>query len=88
MYTGSAFQLLWKVLNPLVSPMTRNKILFAPSGQEAAHLLERIDPDQLERRFGGDKDFRFAAPAYFGLSADEAQRLGPGGEGAHAALGM
>lgn len=60
--------------------MTRNKILFAPSGQEAQQLLERIHPDHLERRFGGDKDFAFDAPAYFGLSGEESRRLGPGGE--------
>lgn len=75
MYTGSAFQLLWKVLNPLVSPMTRSKIIFAPSGKEAQELLSRIEPDQLETRYGGEGTYAFDPAVYFGLGADEAARF-------------
>ena len=57
--------------------MTRNKILFAPSGQEAKELLQRIDPDQLEVRHGGEKQYAFDAPGYFGLAEEETQRLAP-----------
>jgi len=75
LYTGSAFQLLWKVLAPLVSPMTRNKIFFLPSGEEKKELLMRVEGGELDGRYGGEKEFAFVPHDYFGVSEEEAQRL-------------
>ena len=75
LYTGSAFQLLWKVLAPLVSPMTRNKILFVPAGEERKELMMRVEGGELERRYGGEEEFGFVAHEYFGVSEVEAKRL-------------
>ena len=75
LHTGSAFQFLWKMLNPFVSPMTRNKILFVGSGQETKELLARIPPASLESRYGGENAFAFVPQEYFGISEGDARAL-------------
>lgn len=75
LYTGSAFQLLWKVLTPLVSPMTRNKISFVPAGNEKKELLKRVEEAQLVERYGGQREFSFLPHEYFGVSEEEAKRV-------------
>lgn len=75
LYTGSAFQLLWKVLTPLVSPMTRNKILFVPAGKEKNELLKRVEEEQLDERYGGQRGFSFVPHEYFGVSEEEAKKM-------------
>ena len=56
-----------QVIAPLVSPMTREKIMFVSSGEQSKELLSRIGADQLEARYGGEKQYTFTPLEYFGV---------------------
>jgi hypothetical protein len=68
-FTPWIFGIFWSVFSRFVDPITSKKIHFI--GEDMNHLLELIDVDQLEKKYGGTLDFDFAsdAPLKFGDSS-------------------
>jgi hypothetical protein len=62
---GGMIQWIWRVLEPLVDPRTRDKVSIVSAKDEAAVMGALIAPDQLEARFaGGLNGFKFDPEAY------------------------
>jgi len=62
---GSMIQWIWRVLEPLVDPRTREKVKIVSEQDEARILGALIDRDQLERRFeGGLNAYNFDPDTY------------------------
>lgn len=54
------FGVFWKAVSPFINPVTYNKIIFANGEAEKQKVFSRyFDPNQLEKRFGGNHDFVF-----------------------------
>jgi len=75
---GGMIAWIWRVLEPLVDPRTREKVSIVGAGDEARVLAEAIDPSQLEARFkGGRNAFAFDPEAYLEQDVLEALPIPP-----------
>lgn len=56
------FRTLWAMASPFIDKKTKAKISFvkASEGKPAPELLERIDAESLEKRFGGNLDYTYS----------------------------
>lgn len=62
---GSMIQMIWRFLEPMIPPKTRDKVTIVPEREEGAVLTAIIDPSQLEHRFkGGLMQYTYDARRY------------------------
>ena len=71
---GSMIQWLWRILEPIVDPRTREKVTIVSERDEEELMQQLFSPHQLERRFAGGKNAYVFDPAnYIGVPSAKAK---------------